>query len=96
MCVFERNMCVAALIKSARLDFHLLDFMRYGLAQEKDEAHSGRNPRWLTGPVSQSSAVKSTLPMGYITSYVIVGGPKVLYYRDRSTSKIATFTQIIM
>ncbi|GFR74544.1 hypothetical protein ElyMa_003896100 [Elysia marginata] len=28
----------------------------------------------LTGPVSQSSAVKPTLPMGVITSYVIAVG----------------------
>ncbi|GFR88527.1 hypothetical protein ElyMa_002519900 [Elysia marginata] len=51
-----------------------LDFMRYEPAQE-GEVHSGGIPRWLMGwrgPVSQSSAVKTTLPMGVITSYVIV------------------------
>ncbi|GFS09506.1 hypothetical protein ElyMa_004784100 [Elysia marginata] len=50
--------------------------MRYGLAQE-DEAHRGRKSKktdGLAGPVSQSCAVKQTLPMGIITSYAIVVG----------------------
>ncbi|GFR63455.1 hypothetical protein ElyMa_000156100 [Elysia marginata] len=35
----------------------------------------------LWGPVNQSSAVKPTLPMGVITSYIIVGGAQGLYQR---------------
>ncbi|GFR63624.1 hypothetical protein ElyMa_005487200 [Elysia marginata] len=34
----------------------------------------------LTEPVSQSSAVKRTLPMGIITSYVIVVGVQDFYF----------------
>ncbi|GFR59337.1 tubulin alpha chain [Elysia marginata] len=40
----------------------------------------------LTGPVSQSSAVKPTLPMGFITSYVIVFGAQGLYCRGCRSS----------
>ncbi|GFS12892.1 hypothetical protein ElyMa_001383500 [Elysia marginata] len=54
-------------------------FTRYGPARD-DETHSGENPRWLMayGALGQSSAVKPTLPMGVVTSYVIVIGEKGL------------------
>ncbi|GFR81236.1 hypothetical protein ElyMa_002335900 [Elysia marginata] len=59
---------------------NIIDFMRYRPTQE-DEAHSrGKSKKayGLTLPVSQSSAVKPTLPMSIITSYVIVVGAQGL------------------
>ncbi|GFS09721.1 hypothetical protein ElyMa_003044000 [Elysia marginata] len=65
--------------------------MRYWPFQG-DEAHRGENPGWpsknrhiggLTGPVGQSSIVKRTLPMGVVTSYVIVPHALGIYLRSK-------------
>ncbi|GFR58614.1 apextrin [Elysia marginata] len=40
-------------------------------ARSGGRAHSGGNPRWLTGRVRQSSALKPTLHRDVITSYVV-------------------------
>ncbi|GFR65307.1 hypothetical protein ElyMa_000200400 [Elysia marginata] len=50
--------------------------MRYGRPAQGDEIQDGDG---LNRPVSQSSAVKPTLPMSVITSYVIVVGTQGLY-----------------
>ncbi|GFS02679.1 hypothetical protein ElyMa_002871000 [Elysia marginata] len=58
--------------------FGSIDVMRYGPAKaQEDETHSGGIPRWLMGLRGASAnrlLLKSTLPMGGITSYVIVVG----------------------
>ncbi|GFR65567.1 hypothetical protein ElyMa_001950800 [Elysia marginata] len=55
--------------------------MRYGPTQE-DEAHSGKKIKMadgLTVPICESSTVKPTLPMGVITSQLIVSSAQDLY-----------------
>ncbi|GFS08304.1 hypothetical protein ElyMa_003011000, partial [Elysia marginata] len=53
----------------------VINFIRYGPAHEdgSPKRRKSKMADGLTGPVSQSSAVKLTLPMDVIMSYVIVG-----------------------